>query len=334
MSNAFFDFSALKKKYRAAGSKALKKTGVHHLSQSSCGTLRECTQQFYYKSELRAAKPELSLGNIGHALVERVCGLLTPAVDKYFGGEITSEELCTVFPEFRDAVLDKLDISEEFMKCAAEEFDNLINSSVEMLFQGGPTDFRNKLMSLSETMSKSITRELLARILEHPPVACEIPVAYFPKGLTIPYMGYIDLLCITPSGMHISDLKFTFSNNQYVWNDPKTVFQLWLYSVSLLQMGIVDKMPGVSISRVTVDGPKRKVIPSMFKVTLERKSPPPLRENARTFHAILHGTEHMITSGIEIFANSKYGCGSCDYKDRCQHVESFGWIDLDKKDEG
>ncbi len=320
------DYSLLNRKYREAGSMSLRTTGVHHLSKSSCETLLECTQKFYYKSSIKTAKPELTLGTVGHALQEHIAALLKPAADKYLNGEITREELDRVFPEFREAVLDQLDIPLKIMEYTQAEYNEQINSSIEIIMPGGPGAYRTELLSLAETMGKSLKREHVSQMFDLPPAHTEMPVVYFPEGMTIPYMGYIDLLKVASDGLLVSDLKFTFSNNSYVWNSAMTPFQLWLYSASLVQMGVCTEMPRAEITRVVVDiGKKRKVRPTTFDVKVERKRLKPMKLLDSRYMDSIRTAEAMILSGVELFANSTFGCKSCDYYEMCPKKSVPDW---------
>jgi hypothetical protein len=147
-------------------------------------------------------------------------------------------------------------------------------------------------------------------------------------------MGYIDLLKIAPYGLLVSDLKFTFSNNAYVWTSAMTPFQLWLYSASLVQMGVCPEMPRAEITRVVVDiGKRRKVKPTVFDVKVERKLLKPLKLNDTRYLNSIHTAEAMILSGVELFANSTFGCKSCDYYDMCPKRSVPDWeVEDDKED--
>lgn len=320
--------------YAAAGTHTLKKFGVHHLSRSSLDQLLECTNKFHFKSRFRTAKTTMLLGNVCHAVLEQTANLLIPWLeDKGDVSWETREEFKAFLDEYRafkDAELDKADIPGMLLQSVQNQLMDLAASQTEILYADGMThsEFRNEALAAVETMAKSITKEHYKQLLEYPVVASEAPVVYMPGEGAIPYLGYIDQLTIGPNGRYrIIDLKSTFSNNQNIWNSAMTKFQLWLYGKSLMQMGFCDYMPEVEIKRITIDtGSRRKVKPSVFKVTLDNGVLPGIESYDRKFRHMLSFAGKMIEDGIEVFAHSQYGCESCEYLPVCdQAVVSGDW---------
>lgn len=314
--------------YAAAGTHTLKKLGVHHLSRSSLDQLLECTNKFHFKSRFKTAKTTMLLGNICHAVLEQIANVLIPWLeakkDPLFE---TPEEFQTFLAEYRafkDAELDKADIAGMLLQSAQNQLMDLAASQTEILYADGMThqEFRNEILAAVETMAKSVTKEHYKWLLEYPVVASEAPVVYMPKEGAIPYLGYVDMLTIGPNGKYrIVDLKSTFSSNQNIWNSAMTKFQLWLYGKSLMQMGFCDYMPEVEIKRITIDtGSRRKVKPSVFKVTLDNGVLPDIESYDRKFQHMLSFADKMIADGIEVFAHSQYGCESCEYLPVCDQA--------------
>lgn len=322
-------------RYYEAGAKSLSETGVHHLSKSSVEALLECTNKFLLKSSYRTAKPLLSLGSVGHSLQETLVEKMSVGAQTYLRGEISLDTFRKVYPEFRDAVLASVDLPDMIMNLAEEEYNEAVGGPVEVLFPEGPLAFRNELMRLSETLGKSLTVDHCRELLDQPVLWAELPVVYVPEGRIIPYSGYVDMVKLSQTGLRISDLKMTFSNNAYVWNSLMTQFQLWLYAVSMLQMKLTDTLPEVDITRVVVDiGAKRKIKPTRFDVKIERRVLPGLTPDSPRFYSIIEAAERMVTGGVEVYAHSMFGCPSCDLLTVCDKCFVPNWkIELGGEDD-
>lgn len=319
--------------YAKAGTWALKQFGVHHLSKSSGDSLLECANKFHFKSRFRLAKPALMLGTICHSVLEHAADALTGFTEgkPMLRSDMTEfQKFLKEYEAYKDEVLGKLDLSRLLTDAADNELMSIAASQTEVLYPEGVThsDLRNEIFATVETMAKSLTKEHLGKLLEHPVVGAELPVVYMPGEHKIPYLGYIDLLKIGPDGkLRICDLKTTFSNNQAIWSSMMTKFQLWLYGKSLVQMGVTPYMPEVEISRMIIDlGTRRKVKPSSYKITIERGVLPDIEQYDRQFEDVMRYAEKLVSGNVQIFAHSQYGCASCDYKAVCDRaVTSDDW---------
>lgn len=326
---------AVAEAYAKAGTEALKKFGVHHLSKTSLETLTECAQKFHLKGSYEIVKNTMLLGQICHSVLEQAADALMPFTDASLveGKEIDMTDLMKKFAEFRSAVFSRFDIGRMLLDSAQEQLDRIANSSKEVLYADGG-NFRSladEIISTVETIGKSYSREHLETVLDGPVLGSEIPVAYFYGE--IPYLGYIDLLKLDASGsVRVVDLKTTFSNNQYIWQSTGAKFQLWLYAKALRQMKVIDYMPAGEIDRLVVDlGTKRKIKPTSYTVKIERKILENLDSYTPKFESEIMFAEKTIKSGAEIFAHSQYGCGSCEYKDMCEYkITPDDWKDLEE----
>lgn len=319
--------------YAAAGTQTLKTLGVHHLSRSSLDQLLECTNKFHFKSRFKTAKPTMMLGNICHAVLERIANVLIPWLDGKdieWATQDEFQEFMDEYKAFKDAEIDKMDLSGLFLQAAKDHLMDLAASQSEILFADGMSysDFRTEILSTVETMTKSITKDHYKWLLEYPVIGSEVPIVYMPGEGKIPYQGYIDLLVIGPDAKYrVVDLKSTFSSNQAIWTSSMTKFQLWLYAHSLVQMGVCEYLPEAEIKRITVNlGTRCKVKPSIYKVTTDNGVLQDLKAYDKKFKHMLKFADKMIAEDIEIYAHSQYGCESCDYRSVCdQAIVSDDW---------
>jgi len=322
--------------YNKHGRASLKKYGVHHLSKSSCESLLECTNKFYMKSLFRTAKVVLSMGQVGHSLQESIVDALQVGADKYLSGEITLDTYFKVYPEFLDAVLEDLDLPEKIMEIAIAEINSQIYSPVEMLFPEGLNNYSSKVMLMSEMTGKSLTKDHLRAMLSEPILYAELPLVYIPGGgLEIPYTGFADLVSISREGrLKVIDLKLTFSNNQNVWTSVTTMFQVWLYGMSLVQMGVTDIFPELGITRLVIDaGLKRKIPPTSYNISVEKKVLRGIGPVAPGFESLMRTCENNIVNKSEVFALSKWGCKTCDYAERCDKKMIPEWEEEVERDD-
>lgn len=321
--------------YAKAGMTALKKFGVHHLSKTSLEALTECAQKFHLKGSYELVKNTMLLGQICHSVLEQAADALVPFSEGNIieGKELDMADLMERFAEFRSAAFSKFDIGRMLLNAAQEQLEQIANSSKEVLYADGGNfqSLTDEIISTVETIGKSYGKEHLETILDGPVLGAEIPVVYFCGE--IPYLGYIDLLKLDASGsVRVVDLKTTFSNNQYIWQSTGAKFQLWLYAQALKQMGMVNYTPAGEINRLVIDiGTRRKIKPTSYTVRIERKILEDLDSYTPKFEGEIMFAEKTIRSGAELFAHSQYGCGSCEYKDMCEHkITPDDWKDLEE----
>lgn len=329
--------SKLAAAYAKAGTAALKKFGVHHLSKSSAENLLECANKFHLKSLYNIAKPQMFLGNIVHGVLEKAADSLVPYSEKVNVKTLEGESLkkfIAGYSDFKTEVFSKLNFSQLLIEQAQDQLADLTCGREVLYPEGmGYGTFAANILATVETMTKSLTKEHWSELLDCPVLSSEMPVIYFtgsPNEVKIPYLGYADMLMLDPETgkVKIVDLKTAFSGQSQTWNNVGYKFQLWLYAQALKQMGYVDYTVTAEIKKVLIDlGLKRKNKPTTYTIKTEVGRLTNLDSYNERFQHTLDYAQRIIENGIQVFANSSYGCGSCEYKDMCdEKILNDDWV--------
>lgn len=312
------ELSNIFEQYRSKGEAAYKKYGVHHLSKSSVDNLLDCSEKFVLKSRFYSPGKALILGSALHEIQEDISSQVSSAIMGSFGKRFTLSKYETLYPETLEDVLSDFDLAALFMKEVTYALKEVRESGKEVVLPVPYHEFKADIYGTAETITKSLRKDHLRDMLKYPVLNCEMRTVYLSDTLEIPYDGYLDLLVIDKGKLRVEDLKTTFSRNNYIWDSLLSVFQLWLYAQSLVQMGYCAKLPRGGITRLVIDTkPRAKVKPSVFDVTVERKILDDLSVYDRRFRKLLSNMEEYVKAGVAFSSMPTYGCKKCGYEKVC-----------------
>lgn len=324
------NLEALIETYKQRGKASLKAYGVHHLSSSSVAhSLMDCSKKFVFKGLYTTPKVTLIMGTVFHEIVEDISHGIFKICPGITNGTMDLDEISNVYPDARDRVLSNYALDFHILNKAELKYEEEVNSTRQLLMEGSLSQFRSELMNVAETASKSVTLDDIKQLMEYPVLFSEFKIYYFPPEGIIPYIGFIDQIIIKDGQLVIGDLKTGFSKSPYIWSSWTTLFQLWLYSKALKQMGILDKVPETEIVRMIVNT-KTNIKKGKYEVIHERKTVNNIEQYDEQFNNVIKMAENMIKHNIDLCGTPTFGCKACDYFSVCDSFIVPEWKDVEK----
>ncbi len=298
------------------------KYGFPYLSPSSMNDFQDCAEKFELRKEHRGLGLTSTAGTVIHSMAESV------------GREILRRQLLEDegFAEAKEKVLDTLNISDVWDSAVSKATSGVALKLLtgELLARDKDRDFmidaRNTKQFFEYIKPLVANKDFLDGLLNTPAIGYEVE-GYWENKEDRLFYGFIDRLSVRDRTLEVIDYKTIWSKGSRTnWDKLSVTLQGWMYYTFVKD--IVEKDPGldnieVIFKFVEIDLPRdyNKIKPENLVVKQFDKVMKITPEVEDKFLKTINSVLTLKDNDLGFIGNSKFGCGSCQYKSFCKYFE-------------
>ena len=324
--------------------------GIDHLSPSSISNLEECANMLRLRNKYRFFSLYATLGNIFHSILEQYGARKSYFIQHKLHGPVYTEG--------------------DFAHMKAVVVDNFIDGIRTDLIIGKliispriPAKIEHQIgdMDLIRSVAHHLVGFFTMELADEAAIGGLFPMLQESEvrgiiGRNLPVLGFIDSIKLSDDlkTAYVDDYKTAWTpQSKKNWEAAVIpTRQFWIYK-KLVEENIRDLIPTVEnvVPRLLLLSMTGSFVSQAMSgknktMTLEGvlKSKPEYSLYVKEFESQplvdaqyeneIAMVEVMLENKIEIVARSKYGCGSCDYKQKCEYYRTINNIEDEEESNG
>lgn len=297
-----------------------KSTGFKYLSPSSIGDFKDCAEKIVLRKQYRFSGLTTVAGSIFHSILEDL-GVKIAAI---------MENNDMTFEESREAALNRVDLEKTYAKTVHDFTENIPMDIItgELLCREKDAPFLRSKKKLQEffagVMDIFISEDVLKWFLDKPIIMTEVPGYELIENALL--YGIVDRVSYDDDYYYVIDYKTIWSGrSKATWDKLTHTLQGWCYKNFVenhIRISGMDPKPVKVIFKflqISLPTDYAKINYAELKGAMFEKEMLFDDQAEAMYIQDLRTTRTLIKEGGGYIGNSKYGCGSCSYKEKCKY---------------